>query len=544
MARYGSSSNREPKVGSVVPIEEDSLLEESRFGPGRLKYALSVEEARSGDQSLALLERIATRTVSGKPEERWPPTVPLLGHLVPGAESCAIFFFNSTKRQLSIEAIANLSQEFIYALASKGEGARLMRAAAEQAKPYLVIYLPGNRQFRSLWKLAHREGIRTIWLVPWHALDVSVFGTFLFASGEVFSPSREALASVTLLTALMSTMLHQARDRQENQRFGAALDNDSEIRVGIEDSQRIEAMAHMMRELSRTWQEKTTEGHESRMPHSVTGWKKKDTTVLRMYEDKHGIPVIYDSSTHEPRKRAEPDVVSVLSHELLSPLTLIKGYTATLLQLSKLVTEEQKGQYLRGIESATNRVIRLLENLREIASLEETDTVNVQPTSLTNLLRKTTSEIQSQTTKHVIKFHSFAPLPIVNVNQQKIEQVMTNLLVNAVKYSPQGGDIETTTKLVRDEHELKEIYGEVPPLRLPCLIVSVADSGIGIPEAELDRIFERYHRVDNKVTRTTPGAGFGLYICKMIVEAHGGRIWARNRSEGGSTFSFSLPVEP
>ena len=87
------------------------------------------------------------------------------------------------------------------------------------------------------------------------------------------------------------------------------------------------------------------------------------------------------------------------------------------------------------------------------------------------------------------------------------------------------------------------MFGDAPPVRLPCLITSVIDNGVGIPEAELDNIFERFYRVNNKLTRATQGVGLGLYICKIIVEAHNGRIWARNRLQGGSIFSFSLPVD-
>ena len=118
---------------------------------------------------------------------------------------------------------------------------------------------------------------------------------------------------------------------------------------------------------------------------------------------------------------------------------------------------------------------------------------------------------------------------------------MTNLLVNAVKYSPQGGDIRVSVRQSRNEEGLVAILGDasLPP---PCLIVSVRDSGIGIPEDELERVFEKFHRVDNRLTRATSGVGLGLYICKLIVEAHGGHIWATSKAGEGSTFSFSLPV--
>jgi signal transduction histidine kinase len=276
----------------------------------------------------------------------------------------------------------------------------------------------------------------------------------------------------------------------------------------------------------------------------VTG-ENKNTPVPSIYEDKHKLPVMYDVSMREQQKqpKTETNNISVLWHELISPLTVIKGYAATLLQLNHAITEEQKQQYLKGIDSASNRVIRLLENLRDITRLEETDSINVQRISLLDLLRQTALEMQNQTTKHIIKLRPAARLPLVKADPEKIEMVVNNLLVNAIKYSPHGGDIEIDINLVRDNTELRKSFGDAPPVKLPCLIARVADTGVGIPEAELGQIFEKFYRVKNKLTNITPGAGLGLYICKIIVEAHGGNIWARNRFQGGAVFQFSIPVE-
>ena len=265
----------------------------------------------------------------------------------------------------------------------------------------------------------------------------------------------------------------------------------------------------------------------------------------KVYEDQHGLPVMYDTASRERRKqaKAETNTISVLWHELISPLTVIKGYAATLLELNHAISEEQKEQYLRGIDSASNRVIRLLENLRDITMLEETNAITVQRISLLDLLRQAASEMQNQTTKHVIKLLPCPRLPLVKADPEKIEMVINNLLVNAIKYSPQGGDIEVETRMVRTEQELRRMFGDAPLVKLPCLIMSIADTGVGIPGAELDQIFEKFYRVKNKLTQTTPGAGLGLYICKIIVEAHGGHIWTRNRLQTGSVFHFSLPLE-
>lgn len=270
--------------------------------------------------------------------------------------------------------------------------------------------------------------------------------------------------------------------------------------------------------------------------------EKIGNLLLRSSKDKDGIPVIYDAFTHE-RELDKPDEISILSHELLAPLTLIKGYTATLLHLNNAINEEQKSRYLRGIDSAANKLIRLLENIRDLVQLEDTESFTCHPISLSHVIQEIVSEMQSQATTHLIKFSRFSSLPKVNINRQKLEQVITNLLSNAIKYSPEGSDVEIEINHVRNQSEMEKLFEYVPKIRFPCLIVSISDSGNGIPETELERIFNRSYRLDNRITRTIKGFGFGLYICKVIVEAHGGQIWAQNRAQGGSIFSFSLPLE-
>ena len=429
---------------------------------------------------------------------------PALGHLIPGAESCVVFFYDLVQRRFYPRAAINLSSEFVNALADKEQGERLIARAVEQSDPYLLVRLPGNNQFKSIRAQARREGIHTLWLTPWYRRDGGLSGVFIFASKQAFSPGKQAFAAAELLTELMSV-------EQATQGKGP-------VRVD--------------------------EGPDGGIPYPFTIiGKDTEGNASRAQKGEHGVPAIYNDVVQKRAKRTEPDAVSVLSHELLSPLTLIKGYAATMLQLAEVITEEQGKQYLQGIQAATDRVIRLLENLRDISRLDiSAPSLLLQPTPLSDLLRKAVSEIQGQTTEHVIKLQLPGSLPLANVDRQKMEQVLTNLLTNAVKYSPRGGDIEVMVWLASDEREVRVELERVPSLKYPCLIVSVSDSGIGVPESEQERIFERFYRVNNRLTRVTSGAGLGLHICKIIVEAHGGRIWVSNRVRQGSVFSFSIPV--
>jgi len=115
---------------------------------------------------------------------------------------------------------------------------------------------------------------------------------------------------------------------------------------------------------------------------------------------------------------------------------------------------------------------------------------------------------------------------VTTADSKRIEQVLRNLLDNAIKYSPQGGTI--TLQAYQDEAQI---------------VFSIKDEGIGIPAEERERIFERFHRVENEVTRRMRGAGLGLAVCRGIVEAHGGRIWVDSQAGAGSTFCFTLPIE-
>jgi signal transduction histidine kinase len=477
------------RIKNIVPGDDGLNLQSS-------ERPVSEEEVAHAGPELALLKMVAARVAHRLSEGGLAPKAPNLSHLIPGAERLVVFVFNADTRRLHPEVAVNLTEEFIPVLNYHEDKRRLLTMAVEQADPLLLFNIPGNKQFSFIWRLAHREDIRALWLVPWRDRDSHLLGALLFALSQTRSPDKQALAAITLLTDWMTMALHEAQ---------AQLDNN----IRISDIDGIAGIDHVLSELARWHRDKT----------------------------------LGSLSSREHRKQPEPDAISVLSHELLSPLTLIKGYAATLLQLGEDISEEQKKQYLRGIESAGNKLADLLENFRDISRIEA-GTLNlvVEPTSLPDLLRKTISETQNQTTKHIIKLRLARPLPRVNIDRRKMEQLMTNLLGNAMKYSPQGGEIEVSVRQARDEDELEEALGEPPLAALPCLIVSIIDSGIGIPEEDLNKIFHKFYRVDNRLTRTTSGAGLGLYICKIIVEAHGGHIWVESKVDEGSTFHFSLPV--
>ena len=225
------------------------------------------------------------------------------------------------------------------------------------------------------------------------------------------------------------------------------------------------------------------------------------------------------------------ELLSTVSHELCTPLGSIKGYATTLLtHASKLRREEQR-EFLEIIDSEADRLRELIENLLDMSRLEAgVLRIDREPLRLGGVAREVVRRTQLATPNHelVLDWLPEADEPWVNGDPKRLYQVLQNLLSNAVKYSPDGGCITLRARTARRE-----------------LVVAVADQGFGMPATELDRIFDRFHRVGGEVSRRVGGTGLGLAICKGLVEAHGGRIWAESEGEGmGSTFSFTLPLVP
>lgn len=261
------------------------------------------------------------------------------------------------------------------------------------------------------------------------------------------------------------------------------------------------------------------------------------------YGDGCELIVIHATSTQEEGRPARQDIIAEASHELLSPLNLVRGYVSTLLELGETLAPRQRRQYLRAIEAHTARATKVIRDFLELPRLEAGRLgLTVEPTSLVGLVRAVVSSVQNQSHDHVIKLRSPSSMPVVNLDSGRFEQVLMNLLSNATKYSPDGGDIEVSIEEIRDQEEMVAIVGQEALAKPPCLIVAVRDSGVGIPEHELELVFEKFYRVDSKLTRGTSGVGIGLYISRVIVEAHGGSIWATSKVGEGSTFYISLPM--
>ena len=219
-------------------------------------------------------------------------------------------------------------------------------------------------------------------------------------------------------------------------------------------------------------------------------------------------------------------LLSTVSHELRTPLASIKGFATTLLRQDVRWDEATQREFLRIIEEESNRLEELIDNLLDMSQVEAGALrIHREPMYLRRIVREAVEQAQRRTETHWFVMDLAADLPRVWADPRRVRQVLNNLLENAIKYAPNGGQITVTC----------EVEGNF-------VITSVADQGQGISSEFLERVFDRFFQVDGASTRKTGGSGLGLAIAKGIVEAHGGRIWAESQAGQGSVFRFSLPI--
>ncbi len=243
------------------------------------------------------------------------------------------------------------------------------------------------------------------------------------------------------------------------------------------------------------------------------------------------IASVRDLTRYREEEALQKTFISVISHELKTPVSIIKGYAGTLRRPDAHWSPDVLDESLSVIEEEADNLNGLIDNLLEASrlqagtfSLEISDEV-----SLDKLAENVARRFATQTVNHVIDVDFPPDFPTVIGDQRRLTQVLNNLINNAIKYSPDGGRIS--------------IVGEVHPEHVT---VAICDEGIGIPARDQHRIFQKFSRLDNALSRKTEGTGLGLYLSRAIIEAHHGRIWFQSNSDlepgaVGTTFTFSLP---
>lgn len=226
-------------------------------------------------------------------------------------------------------------------------------------------------------------------------------------------------------------------------------------------------------------------------------------------------------------ERMKTEFVSSVSHELRTPLTSVKGFVRTLLDDDEgYFNRDMQREFFQIIDQECDRLSRLINDLLNVSRIESGQALklDVREFDLRELVRKAVLIQKSYTTKHEFRVDTPEEGLMVMADEDKIDQVLTNLINNAVKYSPAGGEIRISARDLGDSVE-----------------VTIADQGVGIPPEHLDKIFTRFHRVEDRGTSHAGGTGIGLYLVKHLLDAHAGKIRVESEVGKGSSFTFSLP---
>lgn len=220
----------------------------------------------------------------------------------------------------------------------------------------------------------------------------------------------------------------------------------------------------------------------------------------------------------------QDDFISTVSHELRTPLTSIRGFAQTMLTSWDKLDDENKKKFLQIIEQQSNRLINLVENMLSVTKTHNLIIKSVSSNSLT--------EQVVQVIKHNYPSHSFKTvfnkkIPNILADPEKFQQIMTNLIENAAKYSDEGTQILVETNFCTDDNLIS---------------IKVQDEGIGIDALDYEKIFTKFSRIDNHLTRKVQGSGLGLYITKTLVDNMNGKISVKSE-EKKTIFEVLMPAD-
>ncbi len=281
--------------------------------------------------------------------------------------------------------------------------------------------------------------------------------------------------------------------------------------------------------VERTRQEGRVIDQEMKLAGNSERWLQVNAATISSVERRRlGTVLVFHDLTRLKRlERTREEFVANVSHELRTPLSLITGYAETLLDGAK-DNPEVATKFLQTIDRNTRRLDLLIQDLLTISALESGRVaLNCQPVKLRLVIERNLADLRTQAAARKIVLVNDFPDLTAHADETRTEQVLSNLLENAVKYGREGGTVRVGGRKTGDGK----------------LEVFVQDDGPGIPVEALERVFERFYRVDKARSREQGGTGLGLSIVKHIVQSHGGRAWVESEIGHGAKFFFTLPAE-
>ena len=250
---------------------------------------------------------------------------------------------------------------------------------------------------------------------------------------------------------------------------------------------------------------------------------------LTSQDENQGVMIVlHDITAQQKLEESRREFVANVSHELRTPLTNIKGYTETLIDGGEMLDEETRRSFLDVVYNESDRMTRIVKDLLTLSRLDnQRMEINMESMDIIPVVKAAVQSMKLEAENQSIALSSELPdsLPMISGDKERLHQVVLNLISNAIKYNrPEGSVLVTATS--QDDN----------------IFIRVKDTGLGIPEEDLPRIFERFYRVDKARSRQRGGTGLGLAIAKEIVEVHGGEILFESVYGQGSEVTLRFPV--
>lgn len=293
-----------------------------------------------------------------------------------------------------------------------------------------------------------------------------------------------------------------------------------DLKIQPEPAERAEIIRYLQRHGPLTGYEATFT-KKTGEPVSVLCW----LALIKLGDEPHVLGQAIDITERKKAEQVKDDFIGMVSHELKTPLTVVMG--ALDVALTEVISEEEKNSLMKDAAWGADKMADVVDNLLEL-SRWQSDRLRLDqaPLDLGQVVNSLMGRLSAKSPQHRIVANIAHGLPAVRADRMRIQRIFDNIVDNAIKYSPSGGEI-----LVSVEKEDDNI------------LVGVRDRGIGISKADAEKLFRPFAKLESPVAGSAiQGIGLGLVVCRRLVEAHGGRIWVDSRPGKGSTFYFTLPL--